>query len=201
MINLRVVLCVFLCAALAVGCASAVSPTISPTGVATPPPSAVVPEMTETFISSNYGFSVRYPDSGTIEPATSLWSPVNVPWPDGAFDYTKSELSGVFRAASATAPEGFSMDDWIDAFITNTSVGTCNPPRSTLPEISIDGQSGRIRDGCPGEVEATVVVGQRAYVFTLFSDAPNARAVFDAIAATIDLRPEEALEVPSPTPS
>ena len=48
------------------------------------------------------------------------------------------------------------------------------------------------------EIEATVVVGGRLYLFTLYLEASDARAVFDAYASTIDLRPEEAA---SPAPS
>jgi len=64
---------------------------------------------------------------------------------------------------------------------------------------------GRIRDGCEGEVEATVVatvvVGRRVYLFTLFNDEPDRRAVFDAFAETIDLRPEDAPASSTPTAS
>jgi hypothetical protein len=72
----------------------------------------------------------------------------------------------------------------------------CGVPRSEKLEIIIDGQAGRVWEGCPGEIEANVVVGQRVYVFTLFGDGIS-RALFDAYASTIDLRPEEAA---SPAP-
>ena len=48
---------------------------------------------------------------------------------------------------------------------------------------------GGSRVDCPGEIEATVVAGGRLYLFTLLSDASDAKAIFDAYAATIDLRP------------
>jgi len=167
--------------------------------------SAVVPAMTEAFTSANHGYAVGYPADWTLEPATSLW------WPPAwkgsgvytGFDRISAPVpleGGVFRAASAQAPEGVSIDDWIDEFIIQAEVGTCNPSRTTLREVTIDSQRGRIRDECPAEVEATVVVGRRVYVFTLFLDASHRRAVFDAFAATIDLRPEDAVVVPSPTP-
>ncbi len=71
-------------------------------------------------------------------------------------------------------------------------------PRSQQAEITIDGQSGRIAE-CPNEIEATVVVGGRLYLFTLSHDRSDARAVFDAFAATIDLTPETAVDFPDLT--
>ena len=47
-------------------------------------------------------------------------------------------------------------------------------------------------------IEATVVAGGRLYLFTLLHDRTDARAVFDAFAATIDLTPETAVELPGP---
>ena len=71
-------------------------------------------------------------------------------------------------------------------------------PRSQQAEITIDGQSGRISE-CPNEIEATVVAGGRIYLFTLSHDRSDARAVFDAFAATIDLTPETAVDFPDLT--
>jgi hypothetical protein len=211
-IDRRFVFSVILGAALAAGCASVASPSpsVAPASVATASPSpaptdVAVPAMTATFTSLYYGFAVGYPARWEREPASSLW------WPPAwahsgdysGFDFLRSDLDGggVFRAASAAAPEGVSIDEWIDELIIQAKADTCNPPRATLSEVTIDGQAGRIRDECPEEVEATVVVGRRAYVFTLFLGASNRRALFDAFAATIDLRPGDAVVVPSPTPS
>jgi hypothetical protein len=173
------------------------SPTLAPSEPSSPPPSAKPSavaglELTETFVSSQHGYAVAHPAGVTPQPGPSTDKPdfIRATQPD----------FGVFRASSVEAPDGVSIDEWIDEFLTGAG-SACNPPRSTLQEISVDGQAGRVRYGCPGEVEATVVVGRRVYLFTLFSDAPDAKAVFDAFAATIDLRPEDAVETPSPTPS
>ena len=96
------------------------------------------------------------------------------------------------------APEGVSINAWIEQSLT-PAAGDC--PGATLRPITIDGAAGRVRDGCPEEVEAIVAVGRRVYVFTLFHDGPDARAMFDAFVATIDLRPEDAQESPSSSPS
>jgi hypothetical protein len=210
MIDRRFVFSVILGAALAAGCASAASPSpsVAPTSVATASPSpaptdVAVLAMTKTFTSANYGYAVGYPAGWQPESASSMWWPPTWKGSDdySGFDFLHSPLDGegVFRSASAAVPEGVSVDDWIDRNIIQAEVGTCNPPRATLSEVTIDGQAGRIRDECPEEVETTVVVGRRVYVFTLFLGASNRRALFDAFAATIDLRPDDA--VASPTPS
>jgi hypothetical protein len=171
------------------------TPTVAPTPVLS---------MTKTFTSVNNGFAVGYPADATVQPATSLWWPpdLRARAQSTGFDYILLAGFPTFRAASAVAPDGVVIDDWIDSYM--TAVGDfdsdCNPRRATLPETTIDGQAGRIRTTCPGEVEATVVVGRRAYLFTLFSDSPDRKAMFDAFAATIDLRPEGAPAATPPPP-
>ena len=171
------------------------TPSITPTPTGTP-----VLSMTKTFVSVNNGYAVGYPADATVQPATSLWWPPMLGHGDQstAFDYILLAGFPTFRAASAVAPDGVVIDDWIDSYYMVTAdYNTCNPRRSTLPGVTIDGQAGRIRTTCPNEVEATVVVGRRAYMFTLFSTSPDRKAMFDAFAATIDLRPEGA---PAATP-
>ena len=92
------------------------------------------------------------------------------------------------------------MNDWIDEYLIFGDPN-CVPPRERQEVISIDGAPGRLWDAC-GEVEATVVLDGRVYMFTLFlgsDQATNGRELFDALAATIDLRPEDAV-APEPEP-
>jgi hypothetical protein len=132
---------------------------------------------------------MRYPTGASIEPAIETWSPAIPSEGYDAFDFIKGEPMNVFRAASTKVPADLtSVDAWIEKVITPSDGSPCGPPRSTLPEIIIDGQAGRIWAGCD-EVEATVALGERVYLFTLFNDAADARAIFDALAATIDLQP------------
>jgi len=72
----------------------------------------------------------------------------------------------------------------------------------------IDGLAGRYRGFCgdANEVEATVVAGDRVYMFTLFqgdrvSTEAEERAVFEALLATITLDPAAADRPASPAPS
>ena len=92
--------------------------------------------------------------------------------------------------ASMEIADEASIDDWIDDYL---SAGGCYVPRSQQAEITIDGQPGRISDECPDKVVATVVADGRLYLFALLHGRTDARAFFDAFAATIDLRPEDAV--------
>ena len=169
-------------------------PTASPSPSASAPrspaqsaaPSVVIPDLIGTFVSSSNGFSIGYPDGATIEPSTAV----------AEFDFINI-APNTFRGTSMVAPGTVPIDDWIDQSVVHYQPGGCGVPRSEQPEITIDGQPGRIWEGCPNEIEATVVVDGRLYLFTLFGDAVT-REVFDAYASTIDLRPEEAA---SPAPS
>ncbi len=171
------------------------------------PTTLPIPPMQRTFFSDRYGYTISYPVDWTVtspsDPAP--WSPPT--WRDGGsaldpFDFIESSPGPPwFRAASAQLPVGLAdVDDWIDQNLTFSDVPGCAPPREEWEEISIDGAPGRLRDSC-GEVEATVVTDGRVYLFTLFLGSDqvlNGRELFDALAATIDLRPEDAV-LPSPS--
>jgi hypothetical protein len=157
------------------------------------------PDLTATFVSPTNGFSFKYNRGAT--PAKELWDPITQPRPDSSgahddpFDVVETGLAAYFKSASTEIPDGVSIDEWVDDYV---SPGRCRVPRSQQAEITIDGQPGRISE-CPktdeatvNEIEATVVAGGRLYLFILLSDRSDYRAVFDAFAATIDLRPEDA---------
>jgi hypothetical protein len=163
------------------------------------------PDLTKTFVSPRNGFSIQHPDGAALTPAKQLWGFGPNRLNDG-FDFVETSLAAVLRGASGDVPDmengfiagsdGVSIDEWVDDQIED--YGGCGVPRSQLAEITIDGQSGRISE-CPNEIEATVVAGGRLYLFTLLHDRSDARAVFDAFAATIDLTPETAVDVPALT--
>lgn len=161
------------------------------------------PNLTTTFVSPRNGFSVEYPDRGevTVTPATQLWGFSEQV--DDGFDVVETSSGAVFKGASTELPElpgGVSIDEHVDEYFSDDYVlpGGCGVPRSQQAEITIDGQSGRIAE-CPNQIEASVAVGGRLYLFTLSHDRTDARAVFDAFAATIDLTPETAVDYPGLT--
>ncbi len=105
------------------------------------------------------------------------WDPVNQPPLVGGeftsslaslndqFDVVETGLAAVFKSASTEIPDGVPIDEWVDASVLKYLPG-CYVPRSQQPEITIDGQSGRIWEDCPNTVVATVVAGRRLYLFT-----------------------------------
>jgi hypothetical protein len=190
-------------------------PTPSSTADPTPSPSPSssddmwidFPNLKTTFVSPTYGYSFKYLDRGGLSPATEPWDPVNAaPNEAGAsligrdvdqFDVVETGLGAMFVGASMEIADGSSIYDWIDDYI---SAGGCYVPRNEQAAITIDGHSGRISDECPDKVVATVVVDGRLYLFAMLHNRADARALFDAFAATIDLRPED-IAVPSSTPA
>ena len=156
-----------------------------------------------TFVSPRNGFSIEYPEGDvTVTPAKQLWG-VSEQVDDG-FDVVETGLGAVFKGASTELPDGdpdgVSIDERVDEYLSVDYVlpGGCGVPRSQQAEITIDGQSGRISE-CANRIEATVVAGGRLYLFTLTHDRSDARAVFDAFVATIDLTPETAVDFPGLT--
>ncbi|MET0664737.1 MAG: hypothetical protein ABW008_04180 [Acidimicrobiales bacterium] len=165
----------------------------------TPETADDIPPLTDgPFVSSTNGFSVKYFDrgEGTLRPATALWDAGNQQIDDNQFDngvdVVETGLAAIFMGSSAEIPDGVSIDEWVDEYV---SPGDgCGGLRSQQEEITIDGQPGRVAE-CVGTtaIVATVVAGGRLYLFTLGHDGrDDAREFFDRWVATIDLTPETA---------
>jgi hypothetical protein len=152
------------------------------------------PNLTTTFVSPRNGFSIKHPERAALTPAKQLWA---FSKHDDGFDVVETGSVADFKGASTEItwiPAGVSTDEWVDDVLPSS----CGVPPSQQAEITIDGQSARISK-CQNRIEATVVADYRLYLFTLIHDRSNARAVFDAFAATIDLTPETAVEFPAMT--
>ena len=156
------------------------------------------PNLTTTFVSLRNGFVLKHPDRVALTPATNILG-----FGDDGFDVVETGSAAVFKGASTELPDmenGFlagsriPIDEWVDDLREDN--GGCSVPRSQHAELIIDGQTGRISE-CSNQVEATVIAGGRLYLFTLLHDRGNAREVFDAFAATIDLTPETAIDFPN----
>jgi DNA-directed RNA polymerase specialized sigma24 family protein len=153
----------------------------------TPETAVDFPAMTKTFVSPTYGYSFKY--FRGITPATEVWDPVNQQFDmsinlDDRFDANETGNEAYFEGASTELPDGVSIDDWVDEYV---SPGGCGVPRSQQAKITIDGKSGRMAQ-CDHS-EATVVAGGRLY---LFIGPADDRGWFEAWIATIDLTPETA---------
>ena len=187
------------------------SPTSTPDPTPSPSPTpassrALDVPLTSTFVSPINGFAFGYLDRGGLQPATERWDPGSEPpvsetaWPivpprDKGFDLVETGLGALFKAASTEIPDGVAVDDWIDAAVASrASTPTCMAPRGRQAEITIDGQPGRISEGCAHQFIATVVVDGRLDVFILLHgrEEADARALFDRWIATIDLHPQAA---------
>jgi hypothetical protein len=168
-------------------------------------PADDVPNLTTTFVSPRNGYSIQLPDAAAVTPADQIWFGDQL---DG-FDVVETGSNTVFKGMSTELPSHYpctdtenepipcgSIDAQIDQLLPDDLPGSCGVPRSQQTEITIDGQSGRIAE-CPNHIEATVVFDGNLYVFTLSHDRSDARAVFDAFAATIDLTPETAIRFPA----
>ncbi|HEX6867364.1 MAG TPA: hypothetical protein VF119_01100, partial [Candidatus Limnocylindrales bacterium] len=175
----------------------------------TPETAIDYPGLTTTFVSPTYGYSFGYFDRGGLAPATERWDPQDQPLEDRnideRFDSVETGLGAYFEAASTAIPlsrigsPAVSIDAWVDESITPIAAGGCGVPRSQQAAITIDGQPARIAE-CPKQVEATVVAGNRLYLFILSHSRSDARALFDSWIATIDLRPDD-VATPSKAPS
>ena len=155
------------------------------------------PDLTTTFVSPRNGFSIKHPQGVALTPAEQLWGFSQQV--DDGFDVVETGLAAVFKGASAAVEDGAPIPDAkVDEFLSEDLPGGCGVPRTQQAAITIDGQSGRIAE-CPNEIDATVVVGGRLYLFTLLHTRSDARAVFDAFVATIDLTPETAIDFPGLT--
>ena len=149
--------------------------------------------LTETFVSPTYGFSFGYIRG--VAPATVRWDPSNQPIEESnlgpRFDAVETGYGAYLEGASTEIPDGVSIDEWVDEYVTPVRAGGCGVPRSEQAEITVDGQSGRIAE-CANRIEATVVAGGRLYLLSVYRDGRDARAMFDAWVDTIELTPETA---------
>lgn len=190
----------------AVGPAASPSPTPSPSPV-TPPPAP----FTERFDSAVHGLSISYPAGWETRPATE-------PWREGAFTFGASDVDVIFDPALqadryiALVSEplrGLSPERW------RPNVDPCGPREegegSSGGSKHLDGATGfaasRVRGaraaGCEYWVGATPT---RGYVIALYVGAeehPEAWGWgwFESVLNTVDLRPEDAVDAPTPAAS
>jgi hypothetical protein len=178
------------------------SPSLSPSPSATTAPS-LPPPLTETFTSSVHGISIAYPAGWGTSPATAPWTTTD--WPlfrDPAGDYVYDEsLTDHLFILLASQPLAGETGDWAADILAQEDCGETEP-------VTIDGASGLIGD-CGA---AAVRVGDRnyendrGYLVALHRSADRPwirdlydRAWFERLLATVDLRPEDAVDAaPSP---
>ena len=171
-------------------------------------PAASIPAMTQAFTSPTFGYSLRYPADWVASPTSA-----DGPSSTGQTPSTKPMGRGGSGCRPSWCRTEWSIDDWISQNLTYSTDADCARPRNTLEQVIIDGHAGRLRGFCGNppatEIESTVVVDNRVYLFTMFwfvegTGAVNeaeVRSWFDAFTATMTLDPGSAGGSPKPSPS
>lgn len=179
------------------------SPSPSPTFGATIIPEAA-PALTETYTSERNGFSISYPTGWVTRPATDPWT---AGFPDfgqttGDIMYDPVLESNLWIMVASQPLAGKGGEQWADELLTGlSSTGECGSP---VTPVTIDGGPGRL---CGDGSLAATWAAERGYLIKLYTsgDDPAAVAGFDQayfndILATLQLRPEDAVDT-APSPS
>jgi hypothetical protein len=166
-----------------------------------------VPVLSETFVSTRNGFSVRYPAGWSTRPATTSWLPDTfVPPENPALDELK--LDGVARlvVASQRLESGQTEASWLASFGQEYFLRRCSGERDAWPRVTVDGRSGYLDlNACPRPADnkfstpdiafdVIVFAGDRVYRIGL--DGVVDLGYFEAILATVRLDPASAIDPP-----
>jgi hypothetical protein len=168
-----------------------------------PVPPASAP-LTRTFVSPVHGYTMSYPQSWTVVPATRPWRHGTDGGDIAVVDRFESPGRPVVDVASQPLPPGWTDAQWFADFLPSpgdVAEPQCFPPRAQWESLTIDGHAAGWHGGDFGcsFTQAVVIVDHRAYVFTAMPD-PTAvsTAVFDAgllrdMLASVRLHPQDAL--------
>ena len=187
-----------------VGCVGSQDETPSPsaTSRSTSSPGSA-PPLTTSFTSTLHGISVSYPEAWTAQAAAEPWTDSTFPLAFGApiadFLYDPSLTSNLFLTIASQPIGDSTPEDWVAKQMASDEGCTATEP------IAVDGATGLIgADDC--DVVAVTTAG-RGYWIQLYTsgDEPSAgaydRAWFMEVLATVQLQPEDAVDVaPSASP-
>ncbi len=115
-------------------------------------PTVNLPYLTTTFVSPTYGYSFKYLDRGGLAPATELWDPVNEQFDDNKqfddrFDAVETGLGAYFAAASTEVPEGVSIDEWVDEYVSLAAAVSLAASKRRSPSMGSRAGSRSVRTG------------------------------------------------------
>jgi len=189
-----------------VGGVPSASPSLTPAPTASiePSPSPISPPpLTQTFTSQMHGFSVSYPEGWVARAATEPWTdrPGEHQFIHPGFDVLADPvLTDHLFLNIVSHPIGDSTpDEWVAEQVERDGCTATEP-------IAVDGATGLI--GANDCDTVAVTTAGRAYRISLLASdddpvavAPYDRAWFEEVLATVQLHPEDAVDVaPSATP-
>jgi hypothetical protein len=145
-----------------------------------------------------HGISAAHPAGWTIQAATQPWTTPEWSFEDPAVDilYEPTLPGHLFLGLGSASLGATGADEWI---ADRLAVSEC----SAAEPVTVDGAAGSI---CADGAVALVSTGGRGYLILLYTsgdegwlDSVYDRAWFMDFLATVDLRPEDAVDVaPSP---
>lgn len=188
------------------------SPTPAPTATLQPSPSPIAAPPTQTFTSQMHGISVSYPEGWITRAATEPWTdrPGVPQFLHPGFDVLHDPVQAETLFLHITSqPIGDSKpEDWVAASLAGWGCTTTEP-------IAVDGAKGLIGADRPGARDCHIVAvttAGRGYSIGLYTpysgqgdvapaDFAYDRAWFEEVLATVQLQPEDAVDVaPSASP-
>ena len=172
------------------------SPSPSPVATSRPTPSPrPAPPLTQTFISTLHGISMSYPGGWTAQAATAPWTDEVLFFrvPQGDFLYDPARTDHLFLTIASQPIGNVTSEVWVAEKLTLEECAATEP-------IAVDGASGLIgADDCN---VAAVTTDGRGYLIWLYTsgDEPSLSATYDRawfgdVLATVQLRPEDAVDV------
>ena len=193
-----------------VGGSPSIEPSPSPSVAPTPTPSPTPPQpppLTQSFTSQMHGISVSYPEGWIARAATEPWTdhPGVPQYLDPGFDVLHDPVQPETLFLHMTSkPIGDSTpEDWVAASLAGWGCTATEP-------IAVDGATGLIgADDCHIVAVTTAGRGYWIGLYTPYSgkgETPPAdfsydRAWFEEVLATVQLQPEDAVDVaPSASP-
>ncbi len=133
------------------------------------------------YTSEQYGFTVAHPKDWVERPATRDWTMaedrVNY-LTSAAEGFEAPDYQNYASAFSANIPAGSSKDAWLATY--EDQFNECES--ITTETGAVDGHAATIRRGC-GESQAFVFIGDRVYVFSIWSN--NDRRISDPALASV----------------
>jgi hypothetical protein len=178
------------------------SPSPSPSATSRPTPSPrPAPPLTQNFTSTLNGISISYPVGWTAQAAAAPWTDEVLFFrvPQGDFLYDPARTDHLFLTIASQPIADSTPDEWAAEKVTLEGCTVSEP-------IAVDGATGLIgADDCN---VAAVTADGRGYFISLYTsgDEPSLsatydRAWFEDVLATVQLRPEDAVDLaPSASP-